>query len=80
MPRRLAISRLLRPSLRSCFNFRHELTCCHGPPMRFPILSCLVDSRLHAVPQNISLELRKHGQHPGERSAARGRQAERFAK
>ena len=40
--------------------------------MRFPILSCLVDSRLHAVPQNISLELRKHGQHPGERSTARG--------
>ena len=46
--------------------------------MRFLILSCLVEARLHAVPQNIPLELRKHGQHPGERSAARGRQVERF--
>ena len=80
MPRRLAISRLLSPSLAKLLHFRHELTCCHGPPMRFPILSCLVDSRLHAVPQNISLELRKHCQHPGQRSAAGGRQVERFAK
>ena len=48
--------------------------------MRFSVSSGLLDSRLHAVPQNISLELRKHGHHSGERSAARGRQVERFAK
>ena len=46
--------------------------------MRFPILSGLLDSRFDAVPQNIPLELRKHGQHPGQRSTARGRQVKRF--
>ncbi len=48
--------------------------------MWFPVLSCLRDSRLHAVAQNLPLELRKHGQHPGERPAARGREVERFTR
>ena len=37
------------------------------------------DGPEYAIPQNIPLELRKHGQHPGQRPPARGRQVERFA-
>ena len=48
---------LTQPILAKLLHFRHELAGCHGPPMRFPVLSCLVDSRFHAVPQNIPLEL-----------------------
>src|SRR5262245_23110414 len=48
--------------------------------MRFPVLSGLIDSRLHSVTQNIPLELRKHGQHACESSSAWGGEIERFAK
>lgn len=47
--------------------------------MRFPVLSHLIDSRLHPVPQNITFEFRKHGQHACESTAARGGEIERFA-
>ena len=84
------MARLLTPSLRSCFIFRHEFTCGHWPPMRFPVLSRLIDSRLHPVPQNIPFEfgvmrfsalriIRKHGQHACESAAARGGEIECFA-
>ena len=35
--------------------------------MWLPDFAGLVDSRFHAIPQNIPLELRKHGQHTGQR-------------
>ena len=47
--------------------------------MWLPILASLVDSRFHAIPQNIPLELRKHGQHTGQRPPAWGREVEGFA-
>ena len=47
--------------------------------MWLPILASLVDARFHAIPQNIPLELRKHGQHSGQRPPARGREVEGFA-
>ena len=49
------------PLLPQPFHFRRELANGRGPPMRFPILSSLVDSRFHTIPQDIPLELRKHG-------------------
>ena len=60
------------------FHFRRELASGRGPSMRLPILASLVDSRFHAIPQNIPLELRKHGQHTGQRPPAWGRQVESF--
>lgn len=47
--------------------------------MRFPVLSGLIDSCLHPVPQNIPFEFRKHGQHACESAAARGGEIERLA-
>ena len=41
---RLAISCLLSPSLRKLLHFPCQLAYGHGPPMRFPILSGLLDS------------------------------------
>ena len=35
--------------------------------MRLLVFAGLADSRFHAIPQNIPLELRKHGQHTGQR-------------
>ena len=64
MPRRLAISRLLSPSLRAAsFPARACLLSWAAHAASHPFL--LGRFRLHAVPQNISLELRKHCQHPG---------------
>ena len=65
------MARLLIPSLRSCF-ISGTSTCGHWPPMRFPVLSGLINSRLHPVPQNIPFKFRKHGQHACESAAARG--------
>jgi len=45
----------------------------------FSVLSRLIDPRLHPVPQNISFEFRKQGQHACESSCAGGGKIERFA-
>ena len=34
---------LTQPLLTKLLHFRHELTCGHGPPIRFLFLSCLLD-------------------------------------
>ncbi len=47
--------------------------------MRFDLLTSLVNLCLAAISQNIALELREHGQHTGECSAARRRHVQGFA-
>jgi hypothetical protein len=71
-PELLGDGPLTDPVLAKLSHFRHEFTCGHWPPMRFPVLSSLIYSRLYPVPQNIPFEFRKHGQHTRE-SAARCR-------
>ena len=40
------------------------------------LFACLGDARFHAIPQDIALEFRKHGEHAGEGSSAGGRHVE----
>ena len=78
-PELLGDGPLTDPVLAKLFHFRHEFTRGHWPPMWSPLLSGLIDSRLHPVPQNIPFEFRKHGQHACESATARGGEIERFA-
>ena len=71
-PKLLGDNPLADPLLVARFHFWHEPACGHWPSMRFPILSGLIDSRLHTIPQNIPYGFRKDSQHACESAAAGG--------
>jgi len=41
--------------------------------------ACLGDARFHAIPQDVALEFREHGEHAGQGSAAGGGHVERLS-